>query len=83
MLERRTCHRYWMNRNATVLCGKLILAWHCRVRDMSLDGAGVWLGGAKLLPVEFDLVIDGYQSPRRCRVAWRWGDFVGLRFPKK
>lgn len=54
------------------------IARRCYVRDVSANGAGVCLYSTKLLPLEFDLVIEGSRMHHRCRLAWRWGDFARI-----
>ena len=80
MLERRAHNRYLVNLDATASFGVLILSQRCRIRDASVGGLGVSLGGIRLMPLGFDLTIDGNLLPVPCRFVWRGVDFVGLRF---
>ena len=80
MQERRANRRHWINGKATASSGLRVISQYCRVRDASAGGVGIWLGGPKIVPIEFDLAIEGYALPIRCRLAWRTGDFVGVRF---
>ena len=79
MLERRAYNRYWINRAAIAARGTLVLSKRCRLRDASASGVGLWLGGATVVPLEFDIEVEGNLIPVRCRLAWRHNDFVGLR----
>jgi PilZ domain len=50
----------------------------CTIRDLSSAGAGLLLPDDVTLPREFDLTFD--RTTRRCVVAWRQRDRIGLRF---
>jgi hypothetical protein len=78
--ERRAGNRYWVNLDATASVGGLVLSQRCRVCDASLGGLGILLGGISLIPLEFDITIDGNLVPVPCRLVWRWVDFAGLSF---
>ncbi|MFC4941503.1 MULTISPECIES: PilZ domain-containing protein [Bradyrhizobium] len=79
MLERRAYNRHSVDLDATVSFGTLVLS-HCRVLDASVGGLGIWLNGVRFVPLEINLTIDGNLLPLACCLAWRGGDFVGLRF---
>jgi hypothetical protein len=82
VLERRAHNRYLVNLGATASLGALILSQRCRVRDASVGGLGVWLGGTRFIPLEFDLTIEGNLLPVPCCLVWRGADFAGLRFAR-
>jgi len=80
VVERRAHNRYAIDRDATASLGALILSQRCRILDASVGGLGVWLNGTRLVPLEFDLIIEGNLLPVSCHLIWRVGDFVGVRF---
>jgi hypothetical protein len=47
---------------------------------MSNSGAGLHLNRLPLLPDEFHLSLDGFQTALVCRLIWRDGDFAGVVF---
>jgi PilZ domain len=76
--ERRTAPRH-----RTFKAGKIILhdgasVIDCTVRNLSIAGAALWLPNAATLPEEFDLQFDA--EKRRCIVAWRRLDRMGVKF---
>jgi hypothetical protein len=52
----------------------------CRVRDVTSHGAGIQLNGLNIVPSEFGISFDIFRTMRRCRLIWRYGDFVGAAF---
>jgi hypothetical protein len=52
----------------------------CVVLDLSDTGARINLPGGEPLPEEFLLAIESKQIERRCRIAWRSGDEIGVEF---
>jgi hypothetical protein len=43
----------------------------CSLRDLAVYGAGLCLGGFRLLPTEFRLSFDGFRTSLTCRLLWR------------
>jgi len=55
----------------------------CTFCDASQDGAQLAVADPNSVPDEFILVLSsGGAARRRCRVAWRTGNEVGVRFVK-
>jgi hypothetical protein len=52
----------------------------CTIHDVTNFGAGIHLQGLKVIPLEFALSFDNFRSVRKCRLAWRQGDFFGAAF---
>jgi hypothetical protein len=51
------------------------------LRNASQRGVGIRLhSSVRLLPVEFLIAEEGFWTVRRCRLAWRDGDFAGAEF---
>jgi hypothetical protein len=77
-VERRSLGRTLISRPALVLFPGQTAAHGCCVRDVTNHGAGIYLTGLKVLPLDFDLSFDNFHTIRRCRLIWRDGDFVGV-----
>src|SRR5215475_890947 len=82
-IDRRASPRKALGRDAFVCCddGKPIGA--CQLSDVSASGARLAVAPRVLakLPDEFILVLAKQAKVhRRCRVVWRGGDAVGVRF---
>jgi hypothetical protein len=52
----------------------------CVVRDLSAHGAKLRVESSVDIPAVFDLVFDADHAIRRCLVAWRSGQELGVRF---
>jgi hypothetical protein len=52
----------------------------CCVRDVTSHGAGLGLNGLNIVPSEFGISFVSFCTMRRCRLIWRYGDFVGVAF---
>jgi hypothetical protein len=52
----------------------------CCVRDVTNQGAGLYLNDLTMVPAEFGISFDNFRTMRRCRLIWRDGDFVGASF---
>ena len=77
-VERRSLGRTLINRPALVFFTGQNGVHGCCVRDVTNQGAGIYLTGIKVLPLDFDLSFDNFRTIRRCRLIWRDGDFVGV-----
>jgi hypothetical protein len=79
--ERRAVHRKWRDQGALVVMPGLRAVYSCRVRDMSIKGAGLQLPTEiALVPSEFKLSFDGFLHSFECRLIWRHLNLVGLEF---
>jgi hypothetical protein len=52
----------------------------CTVIDISVSGAGLWVGSTFGIPDNFDLFIDGDLTKRACRVMWKEQHKLGVQF---
>jgi hypothetical protein len=52
----------------------------CLVRDLSDTGARISVTQAVMLPQSFDLFLPHRDQTLHCRLSWRRGDEVGVRF---
>jgi hypothetical protein len=52
----------------------------CQVRNISPDGAKIFVSQAHHLPLEFELVIPQRGKTYPCRTRWRRGDWTGVQF---
>jgi hypothetical protein len=50
--------------------------------DLSQAGARLRVKSAETVPAEFELSVGGVAN-RRCQVAWRSGNEIGIRFAAK
>jgi hypothetical protein len=48
------------------------------VTDITNGGAGIHTQGLAVLPLNFELYVDNFR--RKCRLAWRNGNFFGVAF---
>ena len=79
--ERRTVERTWRHQGALVLMPGLRAVHSCRVRDLSIKGAGLQLPTEiVLVPTDFKLSFDGFLHSFECRLVWRHLGFVGIEF---
>jgi hypothetical protein len=52
----------------------------CIIRNMSETGAQLAVQSAGAIPDEFSLLIKPEMRKQACKVAWRSGDRIGVRF---
>ena len=52
----------------------------CTVRNLSESGACLLVQSPIGIPDDFDLVLDREKTPRRCHVAWRTANRIGVKF---
>ena len=78
--ERRRDHRTTINRSAKFQTELGGLPRDCMITDISKTGARIFADGVEV-PDSFSLLISGGQDIRRdCRVVWRLGGEIGLKF---
>lgn len=80
MFERRAVPRTRLAKGAKLFFNPVRGPLDCGIRDITNDGAGIRTDGLKVLPISFELAFDNFSSPRMCRLIWRDGDFMGVRF---
>jgi hypothetical protein len=52
----------------------------CGITDISSAGAGIRAHELPAVPLDFELSFDNFRTGRKCRLAWRDGDFLGVAF---
>jgi hypothetical protein len=77
-IDTRTVGRTTINREVLMFFNGNVHAG-C-VRDVTNRGAGLTLNDLKIVPYEFAIWFDNFRTMRRCRLIWRDGDFVGVKF---
>ena len=80
MIERRETSRRRVCFGGLVRPAAFLPGIACTLRDVSLDGARLWLAPGTTLPHRFELVVPCRGETRSARVVWREGDAVGLTF---
>jgi len=78
MLDRRRIPRTLVSKRAEIAAGQSLRA--CVVCDISSLGARLTLANNAPIPGIFDLTFDAARTLRKCRVAWRSEDQVGVEF---
>jgi hypothetical protein len=79
--ERRTSKRIKHNRGALLRIAGLRNLFELTIRDVSDRGVAVRLHiDLPLLPVDFEISDNRFQSAQHCRLIWRQGSFVGAEF---
>ncbi len=53
---------------------------HCQVRNLSKNGARLYISAQVRLPAEFDLDIPDLGRRHKCRTRWRRSDALGVEF---
>jgi hypothetical protein len=80
LFERRSKKRTTINHGAALFFAGHAGVYSCCVRNVTNDGACIWLNGLSIVPFEFDISFDNFRTTRPCRLIWRDGDFVGAAF---
>ena len=79
--ERRRSRRRTLGYGAVVVSFDGALTRECVINDISASGAKLRLDAPKELPEEFVLVLTAQgTAKRRCKIAWRSAQEVGVRF---
>ena len=79
--ERRAVERTWRHQGALVVIPGLRGLHSCRVRDLSIKGAGLQLPTEiTLVPTDFKLSFDGFLHSFECWLICRHLGFVGIEF---
>jgi PilZ domain len=79
--ERRLAERRNCCHGALLRIAGLKEIFACSLRDVSERGASVRLRQEiPLLPTDFAISENNFQTARRCRLVWRETDFVGVEF---
>jgi hypothetical protein len=79
MSERRNSFRSPTNRAAVISLGNGDQI-DCRLRDVSPSGARLETLDQRRLPETFSLMVVGDWKMRRCRLAWRKDQMLGIEY---
>ena len=80
MEERRASHRSRTLRGGKILFNDRRSVLDCTVRNLSPEGACLQVESLVGVPAAFELLIDGDEAPRPCRLAWQSHDRAGVEF---
>jgi len=80
MEERRASHRSRTCRGGKILFNNRRSVLDCTIRNLSPEGACLQVESLVGVPAAFDLLIDGEEAPRPCRLAWQSDHRVGVQF---
>jgi diguanylate cyclase (GGDEF)-like protein len=78
--ERRASHRARTCRGGKILLNNRRSVLDCTIRNLSHDGACLQVESLVGVPPAFDLLIDGEQAPRPCRLVWQSDHRAGVMF---
>jgi len=79
--ERRKAKRRSLRYNAAVITFDGRLKRDCVIDDISAIGARLKIEAPKELPEEFVLLLsERGEARRRCKIAWRGAQEIGVRF---
>ena len=79
-LERRTVQRTRVLRNAKIIVPRRSPVIHCTVLNITSGGACLEVANTFGVPDSFELTFESGRTRRRCRVAWRTADQLGVAF---
>ncbi len=80
MEERRESHRSRTFRGGKILFNDRRSVLDCTIRNLSPEGACLQVESLIGVPAAFDLLIDGEEAPRPCRLVWQSHDRAGVEF---
>jgi hypothetical protein len=78
MNERRTATRARQLKAGSIIFNGAKSVFTCTVRNVSDVGACLLVVSPLTVPAAFDLLVDGVR--RRCAVAWRSPDRIGVQY---
>ena len=80
MEERRESHRARILRGGKVLFNDRRSLLDCTIRNLSPEGACLQIESLVGVPPDFELLIDGEEAPRACRLMWQSEHRAGVAF---
>jgi hypothetical protein len=80
--EKRAAARRRVFKAGTISFHQLGSAIDCTVRSLSETGACLFITSPVGIPDEFDLLLESDRTTRRCRVAWRAANKIGVMFSR-
>jgi PilZ domain-containing protein len=78
MNERRTTARARQLKAGSIIFNGAKSVFTCTVRNVSNAGACLLVPSPLTVPAAFDLLVDGVR--RRCAIAWRQPDRIGVQY---
>ena len=78
--DRRTRKRTRMMRNAKLIVPRRSSVISCTVQNITGGGACLRLANTFGVPDTFELTFEHGRTRRACRVVWRTGDQLGVKF---
>jgi hypothetical protein len=78
MQKRRTAPRQRILKGGTISFGHAVI--DCVLRNVSATGACLEVASPIGIPDDFTLIIKSDNTSRRCHVAWRAAQRIGVRF---
>ena len=78
--DRRDLQRTRVLRNAKIIVPRLSSVISCTVKNLNSGGACLKLANTFGVPETFDLTFEHGRTRRPCRVVWRTGDMLGVKF---
>jgi PilZ domain-containing protein len=78
MQKRRTAPRQRTLKGGTISFGHAVI--DCVLRNVSATGACLEVASPIGIPDDFTLIIKSDNTSRRCHVAWRAAQRIGVRF---
>jgi hypothetical protein len=80
MEDRRAVKRTRVLRSAKIIVPRRSPVIHCTVQNVTSGGACLKLASTYGVPETFDLTFEHGRTRRRCRIAWRTDDKLGVAF---
>lgn len=80
MVESRRSPRHLTLKTGTIVCLQSGERITCAVLNLSDTGAGLLVASTEKMPASFELILDPDQKRRRCTVAWKSSNRLGVFF---
>jgi len=80
MDERRRGQRYRSLRSGKIVFNFKRSVIDCLIRNVSETGVCLQVNGTAGIPNTFDLLIDGEEGAKPCRIVWRTDSRIGIEF---
>jgi hypothetical protein len=79
-IERRDSERHKALKGGRIVFNNLASSIDCIIRDRSESGARLDVDTVLGIPDRFELVFSDGSRPRQCRIRWKTGHALGVRF---
>ncbi len=80
MNERRKSVRQRVLKGGKIVFHHRCAAIDCTVRNISEGGASIAVASTVGVPQDFELLLDGTDHARHCRIVWRSDTRIGVEF---